>query len=90
MCHFGLDGVLYGAIRMGWDEDDPEGSLAELADRRCETFLHEEIWGGSPMCREHPTRPMWATTDDEGVAGWACEAGPERDRIRIGELGLPG
>jgi len=82
-----IDGSPLGGTSFTWDDTDSEDSLADLADRLCESFLHEEIWGGWPMCPNHPDRPMWATTDDDGVAAWACEAAPEQDRVPIGELG---
>lgn len=83
MVDISVDGSALGGTNFDWDENHPEESLA---DRLCESFLHEEIWGGWPMCPEHRARPMWATTDANGIAVWACEAEPERDRVPIGEL----
>lgn len=82
-----VDGSRLGGVGFAWDASHSEECLADLADSLCEHSLHEEIWGGWPMCPRHPARPMWATTDGDGVAVWACEVEPERDRVRIGELG---
>lgn len=87
MADISIDGSPLGGTSFDWDEAHAEESLADLADRLCESFLHEEIWAGWPMCPNHPDRPMWATTDDGGVAIWACEAAPEHDRVPIGQLG---
>lgn len=83
-----VDGSPVGATSFLWDDENPEVSLADLADRLCESFLHEEVWGGWPICPRHGSRPMWATVGDDGVAVWACEEDPERDRVRIGRLGV--
>ena len=64
---------------------DPEEHLAPIADRLCEGWLDEEIWRGWPMCSRHPSRPMWAKTDDTGIACWVCES-DDADKVAIGQL----
>ncbi|MDQ1418466.1 MAG: hypothetical protein QOJ52_428, partial [Acidimicrobiaceae bacterium] len=70
MCDLSLDGVAQGGCSFDWDVADPEASLVDLADRLCEGWLHEEGWGGWPMCPNHPTRPMWADVGEGGRAIW--------------------
>jgi hypothetical protein len=86
VCDLALGGRRRGGCSFDGD-DDPEGGLANLADRLCEGWLHEEVWGGWPMCPKHPDRPMWAGLSEGGVAVWRCEA-DARDEIEIGQLGL--
>jgi hypothetical protein len=80
-----LDGRVAGGIGVPLD-GDPESDLAALVDAIQGSFLAEEVWGGWPMCRVHPTRPMWAKTNANGIACWVCEADP-MDEIEIGRLG---
>jgi hypothetical protein len=87
MCELSLDGVAQGGCNVDWGQADPEGSLVDLADRLCEGWLHEEVWGGWPMCVKHPTRPMWAEMGESGRAMWGCEA-DHSDAVEIGQLGL--
>ena len=79
------DGSQRGAFMARWKALDGEHMLAELADRLCESHLHEEIWSGWPMCPNHPTRPMWATVNEDGQAVWQCEADPSDD-VSLGHL----
>lgn len=83
-----LDGARHGAFGL-WPDDDPERTLADLADKLCESCLHEEIWGGWPLCPAHPARPMWATVGEGGRAVWRCEADPSDEAV-IGDLGAEG
>jgi hypothetical protein len=88
-CCISLDGEDRGGCNVNDDESRPDANLADLADRLCEGWLHEEIWGGWPLCPRHPTRPMWAVVNDAGLAAWRCEA-DATDEIEIGQLGLLG
>lgn len=81
-----LEGSRRGSVMVRWDGLDTEHMLADLADRLCEAYLHEEIWGGWPMCPNHPTTPMWATVSETGQAVWRCGRDLS-DEVRIGELG---
>jgi hypothetical protein len=87
MCSIFLDGADHGGCNVNDDEAGPEANLAELADRLCEHSLHEEIWGGWPLCPRHPTRPLWAVVNDAGIAVWRCEVSAT-DEVEIGQLGL--
>jgi hypothetical protein len=82
LCAINLDGKGVGSVNVSGA--GPEERLADLADRVCEGWLHEAVWGGWPLCKRHPRRPMWAGLD-AGVACWICEADPT-DRVPIGEL----
>jgi len=82
LCAVTLDGKESGSVNVSGA--GPEERLAALADRICEQWLHEAVWGGWPLCTRHPSRPMWAKVD-AGMACWFCEADPA-DRARIGEL----
>ena len=86
MCDLALDGVAIGSTMHRDQGDDPEESLASFADTLCDGWLHEEIWGGWPMCPRHPDRPMWAVVGDDDLAVWQCEA-DSSDEIVIGQLG---
>jgi hypothetical protein len=84
LCDIAIDGKSRGSTgRVG---GVPELALAMLADRICEGWLHDEVWGGWPMCPKHPNRPMWAMIDSAGPACWVCEVDP-KDRSAIGQLG---
>jgi hypothetical protein len=87
ICEFSLDGVGRGSCRVQWDGNDAEACLADLAGQLCEAWLHEDIWGGWPMCPVHATRPMWASVNEAGMAIWRCEA-EASDEVIIGQLGL--
>jgi hypothetical protein len=87
ICDFTLDGGARGGFGFTDDERDPEGGLADFADKLCEGWLHEEVWGGWPMCPRHPDRPMWATVGRDDLAAWQCEA-DSSDEIAVGQLGL--
>ena len=86
MVGYSMDGSHPGAFMVRWEAVDAEHMLAELADRLCETLLHEEFWGGWPMCPNHSTRPMWATVNAAGRAVWRCEADISEE-VPIGHLG---
>jgi hypothetical protein len=86
MCDFTLDGDVRGGFSFDDDERDPEESLASFVDTLCEGWLHEDVWGGWPLCPRHPDRPMWATLSDDGSAVWRCEVDPA-DQAAIGQLG---
>jgi hypothetical protein len=87
VCDLTLDNRRVGGCGIMADLDDAEAALAAVADRVCEGWLHEEIWGGWPLCPRHPSRPMWAQQNGDGLAVWQCEA-DRRDEIVIGRLGL--
>ena len=94
-CTVLVDKKLLGSFHFTSDDSNREASLAELCDYLCEGFLHEEFWGGWPMCPRHSLHPLWATVHDTtGRATWACptadvqfEVGrlPESARSRTGE-----
>jgi hypothetical protein len=84
---FSLDGEPRGGCGVFTGDGQPEDALADLADKLCEGWLHEEVWGGWPMCPRHPDRPMWAGVSEAGRAVWRCEA-DTADEIEIGRLGL--
>lgn len=86
MVGYSMDDAPGGAFMVRWDGLDAEQMLADLADRLCESHLHETIWGGWPICPNHPTRPMWATVNAAGRAVWRCEADTS-DEVTIGDLG---
>jgi len=86
VCEITMDGGVRGSFDFTDDDDDPESSLAALADYLCEGWLHEEVWGGWPMCVRHPGRPMWATVNGAGLAVWRCEADPSDEAV-IGSVG---
>jgi hypothetical protein len=83
VCAVSVDGKARGST--GVREGTPGEVLADIADRLCEGWLHEEIWGGWPLCKKHRHRPMWAEPDEAGIAQWVCEADPA-DRVPIGHL----
>ncbi len=61
-----------------------EAFVVHLADYLCESYLHEEIWGGWPICPDHGTHPLEPSLDDSGVAVWKCPVG--RVIARVGSL----
>jgi hypothetical protein len=86
LCDVNIDGEAKGAFGVfPADDGRPGEQLARMADSLCEGWLHEEIWGGWPMCPRHGTRPMWAETGSDGEAVWVCEADAAH-RALIGEL----
>jgi hypothetical protein len=84
VCDMAIDGRRSGSTWFNVSEDS-ERMLADLADHLCEGWLHEEIWGGWPLCVRHPTRPMWAKRNERGRASWICEA-VAADQVEIGQL----
>jgi len=76
-----------GGLSFDDDECDAEATLAQFADKICEGWLHEEVWGGWPMCPRHPDRPMWAGVGRDRFATWQCEV-DAADEVVIGQLGL--
>jgi hypothetical protein len=87
VCDVTLDSRGVGSCGVETNVDNPEAYLVAVADRVCEQWLHEEVWGGWPMCARHPSRPMWAKLNSEGIATWECEK-DVRDEVVIGRLGL--
>jgi hypothetical protein len=58
-----------------------EGFVVQLTDYLCGSFLHEEVWGGWPICPDHRTHPLVPSLDDSGMAVWKCPEGPTIARI---------
>ena len=84
ICALSIDGTAKGSTGMAGGT--PAEVLVDVADRLCDGWLHEEIWGGWPLCTQHPSRPMWAEVDPAGIAQWVCEVDPAQ-RVPIGQLG---
>ena len=63
---------------------DEEEFVVQLADYLCDSFLHEEIWGGWPICPDHGTHPLEPSLDEAAVAVWRCPIG--RVIARVGFL----
>ena len=80
ICDIAIDGSPRGSTGVN---GDPEEALAAIADRLCEGWLHEEVWGGWPICPHHGTHPLDAGVNGS-VAMWCC---PQEGVIaRIGDL----
>lgn len=79
-----LDGIVVSRGQRVFLETDTEEALAELADYLQEAVLDEEVWGGWPICPDHRTHPLEATTDQTHIAVWKCPRG--RVIARIGDL----
>lgn len=84
-CDITIDDKARGSFGVNVNDADPEDTLATTADRLCEGWLHEEVWGGWPICSLHGTHPLDAQVH-QSVAVWYC---PSSGVIaRIGDLGL--
>ena len=75
-----LDGRILGAFGHGLP-GRLEEFVAELTDYLQEGFLHEEIWGGWPLCPDHRTHPLSASVSEAGEATWFCSDGSAVARI---------
>lgn len=83
VCDVAIDGSPRGTTGVNGSTGTPEETLAAIADRLCEGWLHEEVWGGWPICPRHRTHPLDARVD-QSVATWCC---PREGVIaRIGDL----
>ena len=69
-----IDGSILGGFGQGFSEPSEE-FVAELADYLQEMFLHEEIWGGWPLCPQHLNHPLAAGLSGTGEATWFCSDG---------------
>jgi hypothetical protein len=87
MAEVTIDGRRCGAVGRSWFADSTEERLAILADVLQEQFLHEEVWGGWPLCSRHVGRPMWAGIGSTGRASWICEV--DGQEVEIGQLAPP-
>jgi hypothetical protein len=56
-----------------------EDFIAFLADY-LQQHLSQKVWGGWPMCPDHPNHPLEPDTED-GLAVWRCPAGRRIDQI---------
>jgi hypothetical protein len=81
-CDVIFDGAIRGTVGLTLPEDE-ERFVVELADQICEYYLHEEIWGGWPICPDHGTHPLEPSLES-GTAVWVCRTG--RQVARIGSL----
>jgi hypothetical protein len=79
-----FDGALDAGV--GWPMGATiEESVADIADRLQECTLHEEVWGGWPICgRPHHTHPLVPVVR-AAHAVWLCPADDETI-APIGEL----
>jgi hypothetical protein len=77
-----LDGTFVESFGHAFATEN-EAFVAELADHLQESVLHEEIWGGWPMCPDHGSEPLDACVDDAGDAIWRCR----RTRSAIARIG---
>lgn len=84
-CDVVLDGVSRGKFGQFFPQEE-EPFVATLADRLCDSYLHDDIWGGWPICPDHGTHPLEPLLDECGQAVWKCPIG--RVVARIGSLSL--
>lgn len=82
-CDVILDEQVRGNLGQFFPQDE-EAFVVALADRLCESYLHEDIWGGWPICPDHDTHPLEALLDESGTAVWVCPIG--RPIARVGSL----
>jgi hypothetical protein len=82
-CDVIFDGIVQGTTGFTLPVNE-EAFVVELADQLCEGYLHEEIWGGWPICPDHGTHPLEPSLDQSGNAVWLCPIG--RAVARIGSL----